>query len=291
MSFHITHRTRYRYHSNVVSGYSEARLLPRDEPDQAVRSSTLTVVPEPADVRERHDYFGNRVTFFTIHEPHSTLEVTATSEVDVVHGDPPFNLLGPSWDDAVEHLRTSEAPDLLEAREFRLDSPLVRRSPTLADYARPSFPPARPLVECVVDLSSRVHADFAYDPTATTIGTSIDELLAMRRGVCQDFAHVMIGCLRSLGLAARYTSGYLETHPPPGQPRQVGADASHAWVSVLVPDVGWVDVDPTNDVLVSDRHATLAWGRDFTDVTPLKGVVFAGGGAQELTVEVDVVRR
>jgi transglutaminase-like putative cysteine protease len=292
VTFRITHRTSYRYPALVSSSYSEARLAPRDEHDQAVRSSSVDVWPMPSDRSERHDFFGNRVTFFSVHEPHRELVVTSTCEVDVERRAPPEQLLVATWEGVLDRLGTDPDPDLLHARQFCIDSPLVQRSATLRAYAEPSFVAGQPLVESLLDLSARLHTDFEYDPGATSISTHPEELLELRRGVCQDFAHVMIGCVRSMGLAARYASGYLETVPPPGQPRLVGADASHAWVSVLVPDVGWIDVDPTNDVLVADRHVTVAWGRDFADVTPIKGVVFgqAGAGAHELEVSVDVER-
>lgn len=180
-------------------------------------------------------------------------------------------------------------PEVVEARQFRLDSPLVATSPALAAFAQPSFSPGRPLLDSVHDLNRRIHAAFTYDQEVTTISTPLSEVLAQQRGVCQDFAHLAIGCLRSLGLPARYVSGYVESLPPPGQPRLRGADASHAWFAVFDPEQGWVDFDPTNDQIVTDHHVTTAWGRDYADVTPLKGIVF-GGGAHQLEVAVEIVR-
>jgi transglutaminase-like putative cysteine protease len=176
---------------------------------------------------------------------------------------------------------------LLSAREFVFDSPLVRAHPSLAAYAEPTFRPGRPIVEAILELNHRIETEFAYDPSATDISTPLAQVLRQRRGVCQDFAHVAVGCLRSMGLAARYVSGYLETMPPPGMPRLVGADASHAWASVFLPDFGWLDLDPTNDLLPSGRHIVVGWGRDFSDISPLIGVVL-GGGQHRLTIGVDV---
>ncbi|HET9257097.1 MAG TPA: transglutaminase family protein, partial [Pseudonocardiaceae bacterium] len=193
------------------------------------------------------------------------------------------------WERVREKIQADPGDDALDARQFMLDSPLVRNSGDLAAYATESFPARRPLLEAVIDLASRIHHDFDYHPGATGVTTTIEEVLESRSGVCQDFAHVATGCLRSLGLAARYVSGYLETEPPPGQERLAGADASHAWVSVFVPGAGWVDIDPTNDQLVDDRYITTAWGRDYSDVPPLKGVIFTQAEDHDLRVTVDVV--
>ncbi len=184
-------------------------------------------------------------------------------------------------------IRGDLRPQGLEAYEFTFDSPHIRKSDELADYAEPSFPRNRPLLQSVLELNSRIHADFKYVPESTTISTTLPEVMKLRRGVCQDFAHLMIGCLRSLGLSARYVSGYLRTLPPPGKPRLVGADASHAWVAVYFPGVGWVDFDPTNDKIPSTEHITLAWGRDYGDVSPIRGSLLGGGG-QTVRVSVDV---
>jgi transglutaminase-like putative cysteine protease len=185
---------------------------------------------------------------------------------------------------------SSRDPEIVDALQFCLDSPLAASSPDLASYGRTSFVPGRPVVEALADLAERIHGDFAYTPGATSVRTSAEEVLARRKGVCQDFAHLAIGCLRSLGMAARYVSGYLETDPPPGQPRLQGADVSHAWASLFVAGAGWVDIDPTNNQLVNDRYITTAWGRDYGDVPPLKGVIFTEGTTHDLEVIVDVVR-
>jgi transglutaminase-like putative cysteine protease len=195
-----------------------------------------------------------------------------------------------AWDAFAARLRGERDPEVVAARQFLLDSPLVAASSELRAYAEPSFAPGRPLAEAVIDLTSRIHREFDYEPGSTKITTGLHEVLERRQGVCQDFAHLTIGALRSLGLPARYVSGYLETLPPPGKPKLVGADASHAWLSVFVPSTGWLDLDPTNDRVPNERYITTAWGRDYADVTPLKGVVFSSAKKQKLDVSVDVAR-
>jgi transglutaminase-like putative cysteine protease len=247
----------------------------------------VAITPPPSLRRERFDYFGNRTLHFSLREPHRALEVVTTSVVDLIAIPPPTLADSPPWESLRDRVSSDRRRDLLDAYAFVFDSPLARSSPALRDYAAPSFPAGRPLLEGVRDLTSRIHEDFTYDATATDVTTPINEVLRRRRGVCQDFAHLQIGGLRALGLPARYVSGYLLTHPPPGRPRLIGADASHAWVSVFVPDLGWIDFDPTNDLIPVDEHVTVALGRDFSDVTPLKGVIL-GGGRHEVKVSVDV---
>jgi transglutaminase-like putative cysteine protease len=246
------------------------------------------VDPIALDCSEHLDFFGNRVSYFSIEEPHLALTVTATSEVELVSESDSFLVSGMPWELVREQLRLGSHPDILTARQFVLDSGLVKASETLADYAAPSFPAGRPLVEAVTDFMRRIHDDFNFDPGFTTVTTPVPEVLEHRRGVCQDFAQLAIGGLRSLGLAARYVSGYLETLPPPGQEKLRGSDASHAWASVYVPDMGWLDFDPTNNVFPAQRHITTAWGRDYSDVTPLKGVLIAESPQHQLSVSVDV---
>jgi transglutaminase-like putative cysteine protease len=200
---------------------------------------------------------------------------------------PPL-LFPATWEQIRDRVATQRRADVLEAFAYTFDSQHVRAGAALTAYAAPSFPPGRPFLEAVMDLTRRIHAEFTYDPRATTIATPVAEVLEIRRGVCQDFAHLQIGCLRSLGLPARYVSGYVLTTPPPGRPRLVGADASHAWVAVPLPDFGWVDFDPTNGLMNGDQHVTVAVGRDFADVTPVRGVILGGGG-HELSVRVDVI--
>lgn len=284
MAYEVTHRTEYRYSSTVSSSFGEIVMLPRDLPGQVCVRSQLTIDPQPHDLRERLDFFGNRTAYFAVLTPHTRLSVTATSLVRV-HG----RRAAPGAAGEARWERARDGSDGLEARQFVLDSPLVTTSKHLTEYATPSFPAGAPVLAAIGDLSSRIHHDFDYQPGATRVTTTIEEVLERRAGVCQDFAHLAIGCLRSLGLAARYVSGYLETKPPPGKARLAGVDMSHAWVSVFVPDTGWVDVDPTNDQLVDDRYVTTAWGRDYADVPPLKGVIFTQGNEHDLRVTVDVV--
>ncbi|MFZ0742963.1 MAG: transglutaminase family protein [Terracidiphilus sp.] len=197
------------------------------------------------------------------------------------------NLPSPAWEEVVRTLPADRGPEALDAFQFRFESPRIRLQPEFQKYAQKSFTPGRPLVEGLLDLTSRIHRDFRFDARVTTVRTTVEEVFRKKRGVCQDFAHFQIACLRSLGLSARYVSGYLRTYPPPGQPRMVGADASHAWVSAYCPGIGWIDVDPTNDVVPSTGHVTIAWGRDFGDVSPLHGLIL-GGGAHTLKVAVDL---
>ncbi len=288
MRYTITHRTLYQYSSGVVLCHNEAQLLPRETPWQLYRPSQIRIKPRPALSVERVDFFGNRVLYFAIQDIHHRLEVTVATEVRVLD-ERPFDESSPSppWEQARRMLREDPDPEIIEARLFGLNSPFVAIQPEFREYAEPSFTPGRPLLEAMADLNERIYREFKYDPHFTTVATPLNEVLSERRGVCQDFAHLAIGCLRALGLAARYISGYLETLPPPGQPRLIGADASHAWLAVYVPGVGWAEFDPTNGCMPREKHVTLAWGRDYGDVAPLRGVV-TGGGKHAMKVSVDV---
>ncbi|MGH3683693.1 MAG: transglutaminase family protein [Pseudonocardiaceae bacterium] len=290
MAYQVTHRTDYRYSSAVSSSFGEIVMLPRDLPGQVCVRSQLTIDPKPHDLRERLDFFGNRVAYFAVLTPHTRLSVTVQSLVRVSgrRAEPAASGEAP-WEQVHDRIRAGSDADALEARQFVLDSPLVTISDQLAEYAAPSFPAGRPVLAALSDLSSRIHRDFDFEPGATHVRTTVEEVLERRAGVCQDFAHLAIGCLRSLGLAARYVSGYLETRPPPGRERLAGSDVSHAWASLFVPDTGWIDIDPTNDQLVNDRYVTTAWGRDYTDVPPLKGVIFTQSDKRHLKVTVDVL--
>jgi transglutaminase-like putative cysteine protease len=289
MKYRVTHRTLYAYSQPVVLCHNEARLQPRSTARQVCQSSQVTIAPDAAAHAEREDSFGNRVLYFAIQNAHDQLDVTATSEVEVAPPPPVVHEDSPPWDALDQGLADDGAVEMRAARQFALDSPCAAAAPEAAAYARPSFPPGRPILAAVRDLSRRIHRDFRFDPESTTVATPVADVLAQRHGVCQDFTHLAIACLRSLGLSGRYVSGYLETQAPPGQPRLRGADASHAWFAVYVPRLGWVDFDPTNDCLPADRYITTAWGRDYADVTPLKGVIF-GGGTHTLEVAVDMAR-
>jgi transglutaminase-like putative cysteine protease len=235
------------------------------------------------------DALGNLVDFFSLDDPFQELVVTASSTVVVT--EPALPSTDVTWETARDRLSADAVTGTAAAaRFFCLDSPLVATSDAIRAYATRSFPSGRSLVEAVVDLTNRIAADFTYDPGFTTVTTPVDEVLHFRRGVCQDFAHLAVGCVRAMGLAARYVSGYLETSPPPGQARLIGADASHAWVSVFIPDWGWLDLDPTNNVVVGNTHAVTAWGRDYADVAPLTGTIVGGGISGTLDVAVDMSR-
>jgi transglutaminase-like putative cysteine protease len=288
MIYHVLHTTTYTYTEAVSLCHNVARLIPRVCPRQTTHQSQLLIDPLPAVSAERLDFFGNPMTFFTIQEPHRRLTVTAMHQTQVLPPTVPDRVQTPPWGAVREWLANERAPERLDACQFLFSSPYVTVDADLADYAAPSFAGDRPLLDAVLDLTTRIHDDFRYDQAATSVTTPLSEVLAARRGVCQDFAHLQIGCLRALGVPARYVSGYLLTVPPPGQQRLRGADASHAWLSVFCPGIGWIDVDPTNNVLPSDQHVVLAWGRDYDDVSPIKGVIL-GGGQHAVAVSVDVV--
>jgi transglutaminase-like putative cysteine protease len=286
--YRVTHTTTYSYEEIVSIGHNEVRLEPRSTPRQRRPVTALLIEPTPAVISTELDYYGNPTTFFTLQEPHSRMVLTATSDLELTAPravEPESTAL--SWEELRDGLRTELSPIGLAAFEMTFDSPLVPCAPEFARYAAESFPAGRPIVEAVLDLTHRIHQDFAYEPGATSVATPAREVLERRRGVCQDFAHVQIACLRSLGLPARYVSGYLHTRAAAGRPRLVGADASHAWISVYCGADGWLDVDPTNDLVASDQHVTLAWGRDYADVAPIKGVIL-GGGEHRVAVGVDV---
>ena len=279
MLFEVTHTTRYIYETPVTYCINEARLMPRTLPNQQLMQSTIRVEPAPAFLSHRTDYFGNDVTSFGVFEKHERFAATAQSLVEV-RPDVPLADSSVPWEDVRERIAAQSGAACLEASEFTYDSPFVWTSAELAEYAGKTFEPGRPLMDAVRELSHRIHTEFEYKTASTSIDMPLSEVLQKRRGVCQDFAHIMIGALRSLRLSARYVSGYVR----PG-PKVQGAQASHAWVSVFVPGSGWLSFDPTNDVMPSDCHVTLAWGRDYGDVTPVKGVT-RGGGRQTVEVEV-----
>lgn len=287
MTYNLVHRTIYEYAEPVTVSHHAARIEPRLLPHQQVADFSLHVEPLPALIKPRVDFFGNPVCRFSVQKIHQQLEITAASRVTVAAVTPPALALSPDWEAVVKLFSDPVSPQVVEPYQFVFDSPLLRTLPGLADYARRSFEPRTPLLAAVAGLNRRIFTDFKYDPVATTIATPLEEVLEKRRGVCQDFAHLAIACLRSLGLPARYVSGYLRTRPPEGQERLIGSDASHAWFSIYCPDVGWVDFDPTNNLLPGEEHITAAFGRDYSDVSPVTGVI-TGGGAHEVKVSVDV---
>jgi transglutaminase-like putative cysteine protease len=289
MRYLVTHRTQYSYAQPVSVCHNLLHLRPRPLPRQACLSTTLTVDPPPALLEDRLDRFGNPTTFAIVQQVHRELTVEAVSEVDVAPSVAPKPDAGHPWEVVRDGLRTQRSADALERYALTFDSPMVQTSDVLREFASPSFACERPLLEAACALSSRIHRELAYLPGATTIATTPEETLLHKRGVCQDFAHLAVGCLRSLGLAARYVSGYLVNTPAAvsDDDELTGADASHAWLAVWTPEHGWVDLDPTNDLLPTDRHITLAWGRDYGDVSPIKGVIL-GGGDHTIDVAVDV---
>jgi len=289
-TFQVRHRTEYEYESEVSSSYGQLHLLPRELPGQRCLSAEVTIDPVAEEYRERVDFFGNRVSFLAIHEPHRALTVTASSLVEVDARPERTSLVGGRpWEHAREAVRSGQVPDPVEAAEFVLGSPLAEAADIYREYASASFTPGRDLLDAVSSLSARIHADFRYEPGSTSVTTPLAEVFEQRKGVCQDFAHLGIACLRSVGLPARYVSGYLETDPPAGLPRLTGVDGSHAWFSLLVPEAGWIDVDPTNDQLVNGRYIVTAYGRDYRDVPPMNGVIYTEGKTETLNVVVDVV--
>jgi transglutaminase-like putative cysteine protease len=289
MKYRVQHVTHYEYAEPVSLCHSIAHLKPIQTRTQRCLAASIRVDPWPAVSREHEDFFGNRVSYFSIQQAHKTLEVTALSEVEINIPALPEPDRTPPWENVAQRLYDRGDGHMTDARIFSLASPLVPLEPAATAYAEVSFTKGRPILEATLDLMGRIYREFDYDPASTTIATPVAEVLAKRRGVCQDFAHVAISCLRALGLPVRYVSGYLETLPPPGQLKLQGADASHAWFSVLLPDHGWIDFDPTNDKIAAEQHITTAVGRDFQDVTPLRGI-FYGGGGHELRVAVDVNR-
>lgn len=287
MKYRVWHRTAYTYDDDVSNSYGLAYVVPRELPFQKVASVDVRIEPEPADLSREIDYYGNTATYFQVTDAHRELLVEATSEVEVtvpIHDE--VSLATP-WESARPAER-SEVERSWRAVDFSLPSVLVDQTAEAHAYAAESLRPGRPIGEAVTDLMHRIHTDFTYRKGATTVTTRIDDLFASRAGVCQDFAHLTLACLRSHGLAGRYVSGYLATTPPPGKERIVGADASHAWAAVWLPEGGWLALDPTNDQWANDRYVTVAWGRDYKDVPPVKGIVFTEAKSSNLDVQVDV---
>ena len=287
MHYAVRHTTIYSYPDSVSICQNNVHLTPRQTPFQTSTSFKLEVSPEPMLLRTWTDYFGNEVCYFSLEEPHQELRVTARSRVNVSTRAVPSPLETPPWETVRDQLAQAETPETRMMSQFRFESPYIQYLDAARDYAITSFTPGRPILDAAMDLTTRIYHEFEYAPTTTSISTPTWEVLKERRGVCQDFAHLEITALRSLGLAARYVSGYLVTMPPPGKPKLVGADASHAWLSVYCPGHGWIDLDPTNNLIPQERHVTIGWGRDYGDVCPIQGVL-TGGGAHVLTVSVDV---
>ncbi|MEO6036711.1 MAG: transglutaminase family protein [Verrucomicrobiota bacterium] len=287
MNYKITHTTTYNYTDSVSLSHHLLRLTPRELLHQRCLHHDVRIDPEPAVSQRDFDYFGNAVTFLTLEGPHKKLVVKSESHVALAPHLIPAPAETPFWERVRDSSRGQQIGHSLEACEFVFDSPLASASANFAEYAAPSFPRNTPILIAALDLTKRIHVDFKFDPKATTLATPLEEVFKNRRGVCQDFAQFQIACFRSLGLPARYVSGYLETDPPPGKQRFVGTDASHAWVSFYCHGIGWIDVDPTNNVMPAMRHIAIAFGRDYEDVSPVRGVIL-GAGEHTLKVAVDV---
>jgi transglutaminase-like putative cysteine protease len=288
MNYRVRHVTTYDYEDPVSVSHHILRLTPHNSLRQICRRTALSVVPTPVHYNGHVDYFGNATTAFTLLEPHERLVVETTSELEVLAAPLPDFAASPPWESVRDSLPEARTDEELNACQFIFDSARVEGRPELAEYASESFPPDRPLLDAILDLTHRIYRDFRFDTKATEVSTPVETFCEKRRGVCQDFAHLQIACMRSVGLPARYVSGYLRTLPPPGRARLVGADASHAWCAAWSPGAGWVDFDPTNNCVPSDGHITVAWGRDYSDVSPVHGVLL-GGARHSLDTSVDVM--
>ena len=289
--YRVWHRTAYTYSDAVQDSVGQFHLIPRTLPWQQVTASGVTVDPVPGDISPGTDYFGNAATYFHVTDPHEALTIEASS--DVVVETPAYDpdALALPWEQARPILHP-DLPGAWSAAEYALESPRVRHVADAAAYGAESLTPGRPIGEAATDLMRRIHRDFDYDKTATTVTSTVADALVARAGVCQDFAHVALACLRTHGIAARYVSGYLATQPPPGKERVFGADASHAWLAVWLPGTDqWLAIDPTNDHWADDRYVTVAWGRDYGDVSPVKGIIFTEAKTSTLRVQVDVAPR
>ena len=289
--YQIFHDTCYHYDSPVSLAQQLAHLWPRECAWQRCTEQALLISPEPTARRDELDVFGNPLTRLAFERPHDELQVNARLTVEVLARPALDFTQSPAWEQTRDALTYSSQPlsaEILEACRYRFQSPYVHLKRSFVEFSQSCFPPEQPLMLGVQALMQKIFSEFTFDSEATQVATPLVEVLERRRGVCQDFAHLMLACVRSRGLAARYVSGYLLTQPPPGQPRLIGADASHAWVSVFCPVLGWVDFDPTNNVQPALEHITLAWGRDFSDVSPLRGVIL-GGGNHDPEVRVTVM--
>ncbi|WP_416865321.1 MAG: transglutaminase family protein [Imperialibacter sp.] len=289
MKYRVTHITKYDYQTPTALCHNIVVQTPARLPFQQVKSYKYNIFPEPNYLATRKDFFDNEFIYFSVQKTHQKLLVESKSEVEI--GLPAWANLDSKqtepWEEVVSWLQTTDAMN--DIRQFYLESTYVTFIPGVKEYALESFTPGRPVMDAMLDLNKRINKDFKFTPGFTDISTPLEEVFKHRKGVCQDFAHFSLACVRSLGLAAKYVSGYIETIPPPGKPKMVGADASHAWNAVYIPSIGWVEFDATNNLLVKDQHIRVAFGRDFADVVPLKGIVYSNGG-QKMVVTVDVSR-
>lgn len=287
LRYRIRHKTTCTYSSNIQHAQHVLHLDPRPLAWQKIHLNRISIEPKPETMATHLDYFGNPVTYVALEAPHDLLVIGVDFDVEVAERPMPDFAATPAWEVVADEIKSALKPDAKKANLFSFASTMIPPLPQLRDYALPSFTPGRPIAQAALDLICRIHADFVFDPVATTIATPLAEVIQNKRGVCQDFAHLAIGALRAMHLSARYVSGYLRTVPPPGKKRLIGADASHAWLSVWCGGDTWLDLDPTNGRPGSTDLVTLAWGRDYDDVSPMRGVLI-GGGSQKLVVEVDV---
>ncbi|MFT3810636.1 MAG: transglutaminase family protein [Micropepsaceae bacterium] len=287
MLYRVRHVTTYEYSKRVTNSQHLMRLRPRLTDNQVCASSEVFIDPGPSRRTARDDYFGNRMELVTMDEPHDRLVIDAQSIVRVTHRRPRDIEMTAAWDTVGDTLSIGRSDAEIEAAQFMFDTPLTRAERDLVKYAEADFPAGRPVALAARDLMNRVRRDIKYKPGVTDASTPVDKVFELQAGVCQDQSHVMLAVLRARGLAARYVSGYLMTRPPPGRPKLQGADQSHAWVSVWCPPLGWIDFDPTNGILPDDEHITLAYGRDYADISPISGIML-GGGEHEVEVGVDV---
>lgn len=289
--YEVRHRTTYTYEEYVTDSYGRAMLRPRETPQQRVLEHDVEILPEPHILTEHVDHFGNHSSFYEVRTPHTVLDVGKRSIVEIHWPPPDMDRLN-SWtvEEAAAAIATGEGVDRVEAAQYLLPSSLVDIAPEVIAYAAGILPPDRPLGDALVALYADIFRDFTYSKGATSVKTTLPQLLEGREGVCQDFAHLAVGCLRAVGIPGRYVSGYIETRPPPGEVKLEGSDASHAWLGAMTPDGDWVDLDPTNNHFADSRYVVTGWGRDFRDVSPLKGIIFSEGGDSSLDVGVDVIR-
>ena len=287
MKYHVNHTTKYIYQTSASLCHNIVYQMPGNFPFQNTDNYEYSIHPEPSFLVKRKDFYGNSFLYFSVQKSHKELVVKSNSTVWVEK--PNWNDINPSqtsaWENVAQWLKTTDAQ--VDIRQFCFESNLVKFIEGISEYAQLSFTPNRPILEAMLDLNQRINTDFKFTPGFTEITTPLKEVFKFKKGVCQDFAHLGLACLRSIGLAARYMSGYIETLPPPGKPKLVGADASHAWIALFIPDHGWIEFDSTNNLLVSDQHIRVAYGRDFTDIVPMKGIVYSGG-RQKMVVTVDV---
>lgn len=290
MKYTIQHTTAYNYLEPVSLCHNIARLRPRNTRDQICRNTRIEITPAPDWINEYEDFFGNKVIYFSIEKEHWELTVNVTSEVERnVAAQMKLHVFRNATLEDVKKELAELKEDILDIKQYVFETPMTALDDEILQYASQSFKPERPVLEAVKELTARIYTDFEYKPGHTTIATPLSVVMQERKGVCQDFAHFGIACLRSMGLPARYVSGYIETVSPEGAEKMIGVDASHAWFSVYITDIGWTDFDPTNNCLVSDQHITIGWGRDYADIAPLEGIILSSG-SHELSVSVDVKR-